>query len=456
MFLPQGIREGIDMKILIWDVGSLHVSTAQALKDEGHEVFYFCPWYAAYPKFKDYSPGMGVVEKVIDPAGYYDEVDLIVFPDIGAGKTADWLRKKGYPVFGAGLGEEFENDRKRATEIMDQYEIPYPKTTVVHGVTEALDFLFKRKQETSQLQDGKYFVKISQWRGSIDTFPVDTFEQAQAMFDKMRTQFGPYSEDLEILINEKSEGIETGMDLFFDGNAFIEPCLFGFECNADYIGYVVPGIPDFQKDYLTKVANYLRSVGYRGAFSTEVIYDGNQCFLIDATTRFPLPLGLMYSSFIPDFGEFLLSIAMGETPKTNLPEGKYLGIASFTSENAIDDWLPVTGMNEFTKLMRYIEINGETFIVPGISTLGCVVGSGDSFQSFQDNLTQNCQGVQAFFANLNPEFLPEVISKYLDPLKKYGVEFGPNTQLEHSITSTVNYNSRAGRFIQFLREQRGI
>ena len=437
------------MRILILDSGGMHASTAKALADEGNEVFYFVPYHKPYAKFKDFATGTGVpgIIKILDPAEYYDTVDLIVFPDVGMGQTCQYLRDKGYPVFGAGKGEEMEQNRSLSVDIMDQYGIINPETTVVKGVNAALDFLVLNsfnKGETNQQADGSYFVKFSIWRGSIDSFPADSLEQTKEMFAKVRSEFGPYADELEIIINKKSEGIEAGADLFFNGQEFIKPCLWGFESGNNYIGYVDSDIPEFQKDYLGKVAEYLKSVNYRGAISTEVIYDGQNCSLIDWTCRFPLPLGLMYSSFISNFGEFLHSIAMGEIPRNGLQEGKYLGIASFSSENALEDWLPVK-TNEYTKLLRYIESHDEKFIIPGISTLGCVVAQGDDFNSFQADLDKNCEGVEAFFGNLNPKFIPEVIKKYLEPLSKLGVEFGKGAQHLENYT-----DSRAGKLLSIL------
>lgn len=436
------------MKVLLIDTGGMHASTAKALADQGNEVFYYIPYFSPYARFKDFASGLGLpgVTKVLDFGNYLDEVDLILFPDVGMGDFAQYLRDKGYPVFGAGKAEEMEQDRGLSSQMMDQFGIAHPEMTVVKGIDEALQFLFK-KQETNQLADGNYFVKFNVFRGSIDSFPADTLEQTEEMFAKVRSEFGPYANEIPIIINKKSEGTETGADLFFNGTDFIKPVLWGFESSSNYVGYVDSDIPDFQKDYLEKSAEYLRSVNYRGAFSTEVIYNGQECSFIDWTCRFPMPLGLMYSHFIPNFAEFLLAIAQGETPKTGLPEGKYIGIASFSSENAIEDWLPVKG-NEFSQFLRFIQVNGHDFIVPGVSTLGCVVGTGDSFDSFNKDLIKNCEGVEAFFGSLDPDFLREVTDKYLDPLKKYGIQFGPNPKLENLMPK-----SRAQKFLEICRRQ---
>lgn len=41
------------MKVLVIDIGSLRVDNARMIAKEGHEVFYWCSWATAFPKFND-------------------------------------------------------------------------------------------------------------------------------------------------------------------------------------------------------------------------------------------------------------------------------------------------------------------------------------------------------------------------------------------------------------------
>jgi len=421
------------MKFLFIDAGGLHQSTAAKVGSEGHEVVYWSPWNSYYPKFKDYAPGVGVdeFEKVLEYASHLDSSDIIVFPDVGMGDLADYLRDKGYTVFGAGLGEEAEQDRAKSIEIMDRVGIAHPDTKVFKGVDEVLKFLEEEdgKSETNQLADGKYFVKFNIWRGSINSFPVESLNQAKDMFSKVRSAIGPYAEEMEIVVQTKVEGVETGFDIFFNGNEVLTPVMWGFESGGSYIGFIDTVLPDFLNDSLNKAIEYLKSVNYRGAFSVELIYDGKDSYWIDWTCRYPMPLGLMYAQFIPNYGEFLAGVARGENISTGLPVGKYLGAAEFSSEDALDDFLPATG-NEHTKLMHYMKVKDQIYIVPGMSSLGIVTGTGNDFKELKEDLDRNIEGVSAFFGNVSTDFIPAIVDKYVNPLSELGIKFGDGSKLE--------------------------
>ena len=435
------------------DPGGIHSSTAQKIGEEGHTVYYYVPWQSAYAHFIDFAPGTGLpnITKVMDWAPYIDQVDCIIFPDVGMGALASWLRKKGYTVFGAGDGEVMEMDRIKSVEVMTKLDIKCPETQVFHGVSEAMKFIESviGPSETNQLSDGKYFVKFNVWRGDCDSFPVESVEQCKEMFSKLRASIGPYADEIPVIIQTKSEGVETGCDLFFNGNEFIKPYMIGCESGSSYIGYITDNL-GFMTPSVMKAAEYLKSVNYRGAFSTEVIYDGKDCSWIDWTTRFPMPLGLLYSHFIPNFGEFIYSIAKGESPKTSLPKGKYLGIADFSSENAIDDWLPLSH-NEHTQLLRPMVVNNQYYSVPGISTLGVVLGQGDNFTDVKRDLEKNAEDVSAFFGKIETNFLDGVMDKYINPISKLGgVEvFGPGAHIDKVESKEI---SRAARLSRFLDE----
>jgi hypothetical protein len=275
------------MKFLVIDIGKLHVSTAKRLADDGNEVMYYCPWYEAYPKFKDYAPGMGVsgLTNVIDFGSAIEKSDVIVFPDVGMGKFANYLRGQGKTVFGAGLGEMLELDRKRCNEVFDQVGIARPKTWHVKGVDKAIeliDSMKSQKTETNQNADGKYFVKLNIWRGSGETFPVQNTEDAKIMFDGLKQSLGPYESAIDITIQQKIEGIECGADYFFDGEKFVMPGMWGFESGASYVGKISSDLKIYEKD-LNRLVPFLKRANYRGAFSFEGIFDGKRVYWIDST-----------------------------------------------------------------------------------------------------------------------------------------------------------------------------
>lgn len=424
------------MKFLIIDPGGLHVDTSRKLGFEGHEVYYYCPWHSAYPEFQNYAPGVGLskINKVLDYSPYIDKVDCIVFPDVGMGQTCDWLRNKGYNVFGAGLGEKLELDRKYSCEQMEKYGIKYPKSHFVKGIGECLKKLKEigvpesesKKNETNQLTTGKAFVKFDIWRGNLETFPASSVTEANRMFDKMKVKLGPYSDIIPITIQEKVEGVESGMDMWFNGKEFIPPYMWGFESGGDYIGLTTSNIKKQYENEIDKWASLLKAHDYRGAISNEWIYDGKNFHWLDWTPRFPMPLGMLYTVYSDSLGDLFYNIAKKQYTTTGLPNNEYLGCSMLTSEEGRDNYVKVTG-NKTTRFMRTIGTEGgEKYSVPGTSLIGIIPGRGKTIEELQKDLDKNAEDVSVYFGAFNTKFIDGAIEKYVNPLKEMGIEFSPD------------------------------
>jgi hypothetical protein len=443
------------MRFLILDSGGLHISTAVKLGKDGHDVWYYCPWQSAYPKFIDGAPGTGIPEimKVLDYGPYLDEADCIVFPDVGLGELAHFLRSKGYNVFGAGLGEILEQDRGKSVEVMKSLGIACPETYVVTGVDAALEKLSElfSLTETNQSSTGKYFIKLNVWRGSFESFPAENLDIAEFMFDSLKTSMGPYAHSVPIIIQKTVEGIETGGDLFFSGKEFIKPYMVGFEVGGSYIGYLTNDMGPFAED-MKKMEKYLSSVNYRGAFSFECFYDGSRCSYIDFTQRFPMPLGMLYAEYADDFGALLYEIASGKATSSHLPTGQFLGCMDVTTEEAISKWIPLNA-GENTRFVRYMMDQGKAFAVPGIGWVATCLAQGNSMEEIEKKLNDEGDKCNIFFAGYNDKFVQDIREKYIEPLKELGFDFDALTnQAPPTIESRHPLQSRRQKVIQEKKE----
>lgn len=420
----------VKWKFMMIDPGGLHIDTARKLGQEGHKVYYYSPWCSAYSKFDDFAPGVGFpeMEKVAHWASHIDEVDCTIFPDVGMGDLADWLRSKGYVVFGAGRGEELEEDRALSVKIMDQLGIKHPKTHVATGVDEALEIvktLVGQKNETNQNATGNCFVKFNIFRGTIDSFPVGNIEEAEYMFNKVSGKLGPYAKSIPVCIQETVKGLECGADCFHGSDGFLMPGMIGFEDGGNYVGYITDDMGIYKND-LDRISKYLRSINYRGAFSFECIYDGKDCYWIDITARFPAPLGLLYPSFIDDFAYFMVNVATGQAQNTPLPMGEYLACMQLKSENAIDEYLQLRG-GANTKFVHHMMQDEKTYSVPGISLLGICAARGESFAECERNIQKEAKELNIFFLDKDENFIETIKEKYVVPMSELGVSFGPET-----------------------------
>src|SRR3989339_1113771 len=87
--VPKEIKKFL---FVSWE--SLSGDLAWQIKKEGHEV----KIYVKAESDKDVYDGF--LEKVDDWKQFIDWADVIIFDDVGFGKEADELRKKGKPVVG--------------------------------------------------------------------------------------------------------------------------------------------------------------------------------------------------------------------------------------------------------------------------------------------------------------------------------------------------------------------
>lgn len=446
------------MKYLVIDSGGLHVETARRLGKDGNKVWYFSPWFAPYPLFDSFAPGVGVpeIEKVLDYGPYIDEADVIVFPDVGMGKLAHYLRQKGKTVFAAGLGDGLELDREFADKTMKEIGIKTPETFFAYGIDNALDTidkLLKEKTETNQNAKGGLYIKFNIFRGSSESFPVANIDDAHFMFDVLRSRIGPYSAKIPVCIQREVKGVECGADCFFDGIKFITPTMVGFESGGSYIGYLTDDFSIYKPD-LDKLTEYFRAINYRGAFSFECIYDGKDCYWIDPTPRFPMPLGLMYNEYAKDFPKLISDIAKGQCDDSTLPLGRYIGCMEITSEEALHRWLPLKGGDK-TKFFRYLMIDDKYYSVPGNSLVGVVLGEGDSMDAVQEDITKNSEDLSIYFASFNPKVADDIRAKYVEPMAKLGFKFG-NEKTKVSKEKKEEVNAPANKIVESINKKKII
>src|SRR6516164_8582044 len=103
------MNEFADKCICLHDYG-LFASWALKLKEYFGRVLYYCPFKSGFPKSQLYAIGTGLegVERVVDFWDHIQDVDIFFFPDIYDADLQEHLRELGFPVWGAGKGEELE------------------------------------------------------------------------------------------------------------------------------------------------------------------------------------------------------------------------------------------------------------------------------------------------------------------------------------------------------------
>ena len=302
----------INKKVIIYDRG-LYTYFAQKLGEEYEKVYYFLPDAAAYPKSDkdDIGTGLPEIERIYDFWKYLDKVDLIVFPDCYDGNFQEWLRKQGHIVYGAGLSEELEMDKKLFYEHLEDIGLAVPFTYLADGLDEALEYL-KGKED-------KWLKPVSSYcRGDFETFRFVNMRQSDAWFNDLRNRLGQRCKDLQMLIqNPVKAACEIGYDGYCIDGAFPDNAMAGYEIkDRGYIGKVFPVMPKIISGINEKMEPYFEKHGYRGSFTSELrITKSGKVYFIDPTCRVPSPPGELMTEIYSSYAEDIDLIANGEMPK---------------------------------------------------------------------------------------------------------------------------------------------
>jgi hypothetical protein len=310
------------MKALVIGTG-IEFSHVLALAEAGVETYYYTDFISTFPSFDDYASGYGFpnIKKIHDPFTYIDKVDVICNFDVLNGDMFEFLKKKGYKTFGGGVATELELNRKALKSALKVVGLPSPPYKVVKGYDNI---------------PVPSVVKLSIFRGSMETFILKNETQKKNLKTKLEIEFGAFLKDMEFVVEDLMEldknFIECGIDGFFDADkgGFIFPLMLGVEYRKGvYIGRVINNLAELPKpiqETVLKLSQLLIKVGYRGMLSTEEfmnIKTGKHYFL-DITIRGAYPLSLGYRYLIENFKDVVIN---GATPKY---KGKYYVAVPFS------------------------------------------------------------------------------------------------------------------------------
>ena len=299
---------GAGMKIAFSD-NKLALDHAIALAREGHRVDYFQEWRYRYMRLEDYLIGYDIHENlriVRDVWQSIDEgVDMVFIADVGYGFMGDFIRRRlGIPVYGGcTYGDYLELSRLYAAEVMDDLGIKHPTYYEAIGVDELFDVCEDLEWDC--------YVKVDMVRGNMETTHIRN--ENQLMVELEKAGFGPLADKVRFIVSEPVDGVEIGVDAWFNGREFIRPYHFGNEVKGSgccFGKWVHESVWD---DVLDRFEPWLREHNYRGTISFEGIYDGSDIYVIDVTSRIARPAGsLQYYSVKGQYGEIVYKVASGE------------------------------------------------------------------------------------------------------------------------------------------------
>jgi len=366
---------------LVWDY-ALFCPVAEKLAEGFSKVYYYNATRKGWPRHNDGVVGQGIegVEVTQDPWAIIDDVDCIVFPDVHDGGLVDWLRDKGYIVYGIGGAEKLEGSRWEFRQRQRELGMPTPTTSHIVGV----DSLRKHIVEANK----QLYIKLISWRGDQETFKVDNYATSKQRLDRLEADLGEGAKLVEFVVEEPiDEAVEVGYDGFVVDGKLPKLAAYGYEMkDCGYLGVVAPfaSFPKPIRWTTERVVSLLAEA--RGSFSTELRVTKSKPYLIDPTFRHPSPPYEVMLEAYQDVPQMYWNIANGIMPEPEA-KGQYLAQLVLRSPSFQKDWIPVEYPREianFVKIHNMAKLDGKVYAVPSpgveMNEFGGVVAVADTME----------------------------------------------------------------------------
>ena len=412
-------------KLLFYDHG-LFVFFAIRLS-KWFEVFYYTPWDSqSFPAPNNAFIGDGVesITRVKDFWAVMPEMEYFFFADIYAGGLQEHLRSMGKRVFGAGRGDALEILRWKTRGLMAQVELPVNPAVRVIGI----DALRKHLESN----DDKY-VKISGYRGLIETFHSKTYQQIAPLLDEIGYNLGGLKNILPFIVEDAIDAVvETGGDLYSIDGKYPSCGLFGIEVkDCGYVGMFKPTaeMPDEIMFVYDKLSPILAALQYRFLISTEIRIDQKGVpWLIDLTNRLPSPPSQIQSVLIENWDQIIIEGSQGICIDP-IGAAKYGVSATICASAAESAWVPIAVDPKIADRVMFhnlCEIEGVQYIIPqpGINMceIGAAVGLGNTLKEAADNCREAAAGVQGYTVKTKLDSLSDALCE-IENMQSHGIKF---------------------------------
>ena len=275
------------------DLGALYLS----LRAEGHDVRVAVSEPAAGGTLR------GLVERVpnwranLDWLNAGTEPGIILFEAVseGLGALQDELRRDGYNVVGgSAYGDQLENDRAFAQDVLAELGFPRGHVREFHTARDALDYVASRPR--------RYVLKYSGPDHASGDNYVGHFADGRdvAAVLEARARDGLQGQDTFILMDFIA-GVEMGVGAYFNGQRFILPACLDWEHKRFFAGDLgeltgeMGTVVTYQNTQhffdltLRKMEDRLRDNGHVGYVNLNTIVNEEGIFPLEFTCRFGYP-----------------------------------------------------------------------------------------------------------------------------------------------------------------------
>ncbi|HJS68314.1 MAG TPA: hypothetical protein VJ730_02745 [Nitrososphaera sp.] len=316
------------MKFLFVSPEALSVDLAHAVTQEGNDVKFFIQ--SATEK----DVGDGFVEKVNSWEDQVDWADVIVFDDIGFGRTADKIRSEGKKVIGgSAYTDRLENEREFGQQELAKAGVSVLPNWNFSDFEEAIKFV--------QGNPGRYVIKPSgKAQNEKELLFVGQEDDGNDVINVLAHYKKNWSNKIKIFqIQQFSSGVEVAVGAFFNGKDFVRPVNINFEHKRLFPGNIGPSTGEMgtlmfwiqrSKIFdltLEKMKPALAASGYVGYIDINSIANGTGIYPLEFTSRFGYPtISIHMEGVTSKWGKFLHSLAKGDDVELNTKKGFQVGV----------------------------------------------------------------------------------------------------------------------------------
>lgn len=361
------------------------IDVARRLSHEFQEVYYYCPSERGCQVISEgiIGDGFNEFQKVRTIHEVKSKCDLFVFPDIGFYSEQAELREQGFAVWGSGDAGLLEERRGLFLETLKSLDMPVPNYTAIRGIENLRSFLKNAKDK---------YIKISRWRGNIETTHWRSWKQDSYVLDQWAVIFGPAQGYLTFYVFDPiPEDVEDGFDTWVVDGQMPSLVMHGQE-NKDksYIGVMqeFSDLPDTLKELSYPFMRELGERNYRAPFSTEA----RGRYFIDPTLRCPSPPHQLQMELVKNFGEVAWLGANGILVEPEIEHN--CGVQALVScEREKDEWAIVEvpeSIEPYFYPMYACKLDGAICFPPGGlgSMLAWITGTGNTIQEAIETLQE--------------------------------------------------------------------
>lgn len=380
--------------VCVFDHG-LFVEVALRLARDFGRVLYYSPWEIGFPILNNCVIGDGFqdenVERVDEIWEHFNDIDLFVFTDIQNSELQLYLESVGKKVWGSRRGDDLELRRSWFKKLQDKLGMPRPEFESITGLSKLRDYLKEHEDR---------YVKISRFRGCMETWHHINYELSEQMLDHLAVKLGPLQDAIPFTVETPLvTDIEVGYDGITIDGQWPKFAIQGYEAKDRGLIAAVQEYKDLPEE-ITKVndalSGTLKDFRYRNFFSTEIRVVEDESYLIDPTCRCPSPCIEIQLETWANLGEMMWFGAQGEMID---PEPSTMfGVECLIEHTGSDEEWRTLQIPEksrrWTKLYSVCK-HGDIYCIPPFphshTTIGMMVGIGDTIEEALEHLKENAE-----------------------------------------------------------------